>query len=94
MQTTYFTCSSAAPRQSNLVDLAQFRQKQFAAQRDSLARKPEADWQEPGFRPVVLALTGEERRRARRERQAWRLDLCASAAVVVMTLIFTLRVLL
>lgn len=92
MQTTDRKCS--APSRNSLIDLAQFRQRQFAAQWDSLARKPEEPAQASGFCPVVLSLTWEERRRARRERQAWRLDLCASAAVVVMTMVFTLRVLL
>ena len=40
---------------------------------------------------MVLTLSPEERRRARRERQAWRLDLCASLAVIVMTAAFLLR---
>ena len=94
MQTTYYKRPAAPVSQGNLVDLAQFRQKMCAAQRDNLARRLEEDREETGFRPVVLTLTREERRRARRERQAWTLDLCASLAVVAMTLVFTLRILL
>ena len=92
MRTTHTACSYPAPRQNNLVDLAQFRRRQAMAPRDS--GRSSGLWREAGFCPVVLTLSLPERRRARRERQAWRLDLCASLAVVVMTLAFTLRVFL
>ena len=41
----------------------------------------------------IIYLT-ELRRRARRERQAWCLEICSSVAVILMTAVFTLRVLL
>ena len=81
MQTMYYKTSNFIQHTGNMVDLNEFRRRQAAAApRDSLARQPE-----------VEAYLPEERRRARRERQAWRLDACASAAVIVMTLAFLLR---
>ena len=95
MQTIYYKTSNFIQHTGNIIDLSELRRRQAAAQRDSLARQPEVEAylpeEEPGFRPVVLTLSPEERRRARRERQAWRLDACASAAVIVMTLAFLLR---
>ena len=95
MQTMYYKTSNFIQHTGNIIDLAELRRRQAAAQRDSLARQPEVEAylpeEEPGFRPVVLTLSPEERRRARRERRAWRLDACASAAVIVMTLAFLLR---
>ncbi len=95
MQTMYYKTSNFIQHTGNIIDLTELRRRQAAAQRDSLARQPEVEAylpeEEPGFRPVVLTLSPEERRRARRERQAWRLDACASAAVIVMTLAFLLR---
>ena len=95
MQTIYYKTSNIIQYTGNIIDLTELRRRQAAAQRDSLARQPEVEAylpeEEPGFRPVVLTLSPEERRRARRERQAWRLDACASAAVIVMTLAFLLR---
>ena len=95
MKTMYFKTSNFIQHTGNMIDLAELRRRQALAQRDSLARQPEVEAylpeEEPGFRPVVLTLSPEERRRARRERQAWRLDACASAAVIVMTLAFLLR---
>ena len=99
MQTMYYKTSNFIRHTGNIIDLNELRRKQAAiAQRDSLARQPDADaWyleEEPAFRPVVLIVTPEERRRARRERRAWRLDACASLAVIAMTLAFALRMIL
>ena len=98
MQTIYNNTSRFIQPAGNIIDLAELRRRQAAAQRDSLARQPEVEAylpeEEPGFRPVVLTLSPEERRRARRERRAWRLDACASGAVIVMTLAFLLRMVL
>ena len=97
MKTVYYKTSNFIAHTGNIVDLNELRRKQAAAQRDSLARQPEA-WrvpeEEPAFRPVVATLTPEERRRAARERRAWRLDACASLAVILMTAVFILRMLL
>ena len=96
-QTSHFICHSG-----NVVDLEEFRRKLALTQRDSLARQLEEP-EEPeeqenvepsAFHPVVLTMTGRERRRARRNRQAWMLDACASLAVILMTLFFALRVML
>ena len=98
MKTMYYQTSNFIQHTGNIIDLGELRRRQALAQKDSLARQPEEGlWipeEEPAFRPVVLTLSPEERRRARRERQAWRLDVCASAAVVLMTLAFALRMLL
>lgn len=103
MQTMYYKTSNFIEHTGNLVDLGEFRRRQSLAQADSLARQPAPFYGEPepwqtseesGFRPVVLTLSRSQRRRAREERQAWRLDACASLAVVFMTLIFALRVML
>lgn len=83
---------------SNIVDLAELRRRQELAQRDSLARQPrEGSWvpeETAGFRPEVLTATREERRRARRERLAWRLEACACLSVILMAAAFALRVLI
>lgn len=97
MQTTYYQTSNFIQHSGNMIDLTEFRRRAMA-QRDSLARQPQEDlWdtgEEPAFRPVLLEITPEERRRARRERRAWRLDVCASLAVILMTAVFALRMLL
>lgn len=99
MRMTYYKTSNFIQRTGNVVDLNEFRHRQAAAaQRDSLARQPEVEAylpeEEPGFQPMVLTLSPEERRRARRERRAWRLDACASLAVIAMTLVFVLWMIL
>ena len=100
MQTMYYKTSNFIRHTGSVIDLTELRRRQAAAaQRDSLARQPELFLgeevtEEPAFRPVVLTMSRPQRRRARRERQAWRLDACASLAVVVMTLVFALRVML
>ena len=99
MQTMYYKTSNFIQHSGNVVDLEEYRRRQAAAaQRDSLARQPEAAlWPEedsPAFQPVVLTPTLAQRRRARRVRRAWTLDACASLAVVLMTLLFALRVII
>ena len=98
MQTMYYKTSNFIQHAGNIIDLTELRRRQAAAQWDSLARQPEVEVylpeEEPGFQPVVLTLSPEERRRTRRERRAWRLDAYASLAVVLMTLVFALRVML
>lgn len=97
MKTMYDKTSSFIQHTGNIIDLSELRRRQALAQRDSLARQPEEPCvpeEQPAFRPVVLTLSPEGRRRAQRERQAWRLDVCASAAVILMTLVFALRMLL
>lgn len=105
MQTVYYQTSSFIRHTGNLVDLEEFRRKSALAQADSLARQPEPLYsaeelesserqEDSGFQPVVLTMSPPQRRQARRVRQAWALDACASLAVVLMTLVFTLRVIL
>lgn len=97
METVYYKTSNFIQHSGNVIDLDELRRRQAAAQRDCLARQPEKPWrapEEPVFRPVVVTLSPEERRRARRERRAWQLDACASLAVILMTAVFALRMLL
>lgn len=102
MQTTYYKTSNFIQHSGNVVDLEHFRQKRALAQRDSLARQfTDGGWPQearkrarPAFQPVVLATTPAQRRRARKERRAWKLDVCASLSVILMTVIFALRVIL
>ena len=98
MKTVYYKTSNFIQHTGNIVDLNELRRRQAAAQRDSLARQPEEPWRAPEegpvFRPVVVTLTPEERRRARRERRAWQLDACASLAVILMTAVFVLHMVL
>ena len=104
MRTMYYKTSNFIQHTGNVIDLTELRRRQAAiAQRDSLARQPEPLFEaeessevleEPAFRPVVLTLSKQQRRRARQARRAWTLDACASLAVVLMTLAFALRVML
>lgn len=98
METKFHKLSRFSRRTSNVVDLAEFRRRQLLSQRDSLARKPEsAFWdteENPSFLPVVLSISSAERRRARQQRRAWMLDVCASVSVILMTVVFALRMLL
>lgn len=99
MQTMYYKTSNFIQHSGNMIDLAELRRRQAAAQQDSLARQPEAVYipeerSEPGFRPVVLTMSRAQRRRARRERRAWTLDAYASVAVILMTAAFLIQMVL
>lgn len=97
MRTMYYQTSNFIQHTGSLVDLGEFRRRAALAQEDSLARQPEvlpAAEAEPNFCPVVMTMSPAQRRRARRIRRAWTLDAYASLAVILMTLVFTLRVLL
>ena len=76
MKTMYYKTSNFIQHSGNVVDLGEFRRRLDLAQQDSLARQPE-EVSEPVFRPVVLTMDEEARRRA-------------SLAVVFMTLAFVL----
>lgn len=96
MQTMYFETSSYIRHEGNLVDLAAYRQKLSAASGGSWPRQfeeaaePEEELREAP-RLAVLPARGArpEPPRARRARRAHRLalalDLCASLAVIVLT---------
>ena len=102
MQTMYYKTSNFVQHSGNVVDLELFRQKRALTQQDSLARQfTDGGWSQetgkrtrPAFQPVVLTTTPAQRRRARKERRAWKLDICASLSVILMTVIFALRVIL
>ena len=99
MQTIYYTTPNFIHHTGNVVDLDEYRRKLALSQEGSLAPQPreevcfsagyeEEDQEAPRLREI----------RPRRTRQARRslllLDACASLCVVVMTLTFTLRVLM
>ena len=77
MRITYYKTSSFIQHTGSIIDLAELRRRQAAAQRDSLARQPESVLPPeepdacgaPGFRPVVLTMSQSQRRRARQERR-------------------------
>lgn len=99
MQTIYYHTNQFICHQDNVIDLEDYRRKQTLAQEGSLAPKsqPEefylpieqghADWEQPALRQT---------RSGRRQKlcRAVVLDVCASLGIVVMTLTFTLRVLI
>ena len=72
MRITYYKTSSFIQHTGSIIDLAELRRRQAAAQRDSLARQPESvlppeepdACEAPGFRPVVLTMSQSQRRRA------------------------------
>ncbi|RKI68650.1 hypothetical protein D7V91_07545 [bacterium 1xD42-67] len=97
MQTMYYPISDHVQPAGEIVDLEELRRRRAQAQRDSLARSPEPapeEMEERLFHPVVLTTAREDRRQARREQRSWVLDICASLAVVFMTLVFALRILM
>lgn len=83
---------------SNIVDLTELRRRRTPVQQDSLVRQPREEFwvpeEAPGFRPVVLTADREQRRRERRERLGWRLEICACLSVILMAAAFALRILL
>ena len=98
MQTIYYSTSNYIRHTGNVIDLNEYRRKLTLAQEGSLAPQPEedyvpdpaaqAEWERPVLREVPL------RKARRRSSRALLLDLCASLSVVVMTLTFTVRVLM
>lgn len=97
MQTIYTTTSNITSRPSNIVDLAEYRRKRPLAREGSLAPQSRImDW-EPCLEddeetPMLWEV--KSRRSSRRQRRALTLDTWASVGVLVMTLTFTLRVLM
>lgn len=97
MQTIYTTTSNITSRPDNIVDLAEYRRKLALAQEGSLAPQPRTMDCEPFLEegegtPILREV--EPRRSSRRQRRALTLDAWASVGVLVMTLTFTLRVLM
>lgn len=97
MQVIYTTTSNITSRASNVIDLAEYRRKLALDQEGSLAPQPRAldclSFQEDEEEaPALRALPS--RRSARRRDRGLMLDALASVGVVMMTLTFTLRVLL
>ena len=104
MKTMYAQTSHFIRHTGNIVNLDEYRRRPELAwetslvQQAGLSRETEEGSRipedAPGFCPMVLTMSRAERQSARRERRAWCLDVCASLAVVFMTLAFALRVLL
>lgn len=108
MQTIYTTTTHFVRRSGNVVDFQDYRRRLALTQEGSLAPRPReeasrwtGDWaEEPQEeeRPqlYVLEPVQEARpsRRERREHRALVLDVCASLGVVIMTLVFSLQLVL
>lgn len=95
MQTVYYTTSNFIRHTGNVVDLGEYRRRMSMAQEGSLAPQPE--WEEPAHEQaaeLTVLPAVRPRRTSRRERRAWILDACASLGVVVMTVVFTVQVIL
>lgn len=99
MQTIYYATPNFIRHTGNVVDLNEYRRRLAMAQEGSLAPQPEAEyagdldraeWEPSGARVVRLP-QARQRRRLLSRPLLW--DLCASLSVVVMTLTFTVRVL-
>ena len=92
MQTVYYQTSNFIRHTDNVVDLNEYRRKMALAQEGSLAPKPQVqDFEEEWEQPVLREIT--PRRSRQREKRAMVLDLCASLSVVIMTLTFTIQLL-
>ena len=92
MQTVYYTTSNFIRHTGNVVDLSEYRRK-LAQAEGSLAPAPIQEG--PSVRPFPHLTEVERPRQERAPRRLPRLSLdgWASVAVLVMTLTFTLRVL-
>ena len=92
MQTVYYTTSNFIHHTGNVVDLSEYRRK-LAQAEGSLAPAPIQEG--PSVRPFPHLTEVERPRQERAPRRLPRLSLdgWASVAVLVMTLTFTLRVL-
>ena len=94
MQTIYYTTNSFVRREGNVIDLADYRRRQQQADFcEAEETAPPCPVHEifPGAQNM---LTPEQKRRRRRVRQAWTLDVCASLSIVIMTAAFTVQVLM
>ena len=94
MQTIYYSTPNFIRHTGNVVDLDAYRQKLTLSRRDNLApqlEEEDACWGAPeqGAGPASARL----RRGSRRARRALRLDCAASLCVILMTVLFSLRVL-
>ena len=94
MQTIYYTTTNFVRHTGNVVDLGEYRRKLALAQEGNLAPQPQAqEMEESPALHLVTEAPRRSRRTERADRRAWTLDICASMGVLLMTLTFTLRVL-
>ena len=94
MQTIFYSTANIVSRPGKIVDLAEYR-RSAARERTAVPTLPREPWEESeqgGEAPQPVS--PRPRRRERRRRGALLLDACASLSVVVMTLSFTLYLLL
>lgn len=100
MQTIYTTTPNITSHTGNIVDLADYRRRLALDGEGSLAPQPQAldfpsCWAGGEEEETAPVLREESHRRShRRERRALLLDGLASVGVLVMTLSFTLRILM
>ena len=90
MQTIYYSTTNFVRHTGNVVDLEMYRQKLALAETGSLAPQLE---EQPEVWTDDRPVPARERHSVRRARRAMGLDCLASLCVVVMTLVFTLRIL-
>ena len=88
MQTLYYTTKSFIRHQDNVVDLTEYRRRLAQAVQ---AQDPEEE--DPAPQAQAEPRRSRRSHTGRASRGALFLDGCASLGVVVMTVIFTLRVL-
>ena len=93
MQMIYYSTTNFIQHRGNLVDLDEFRWK-LARARGEEQPDREEEPPCPALRVPAHAPRQRDPRAARRRRQVWALDACASLGVIVMTLSFALRVML
>ena len=99
MQTIYYNTNNFISHTSNVVSLEDYRHKLTLAQEGSLAPQPAQEPLEmtPPIReiwPQADAQQVRPRRHVQRQQRALFLDLLASASVLVMTVTFTVQILL
>ncbi|MGE4275828.1 MAG: hypothetical protein AB7E30_01475 [Lawsonibacter sp.] len=97
MQTIYYSTNHFIRHQDNVINLEEYRRRQALAQEGSLAPQPQPEEYDPAMEEEVReqpALRKMDPRCRRNLRGALVLDICASLGIVLMTLTFTLRVLI
>ena len=87
MQTIYYSTTNFIQHRGNLVDLDEFRWK-LARARGEEQPDREEEPPCPALRAPAHAPRQRDPRAARRRRQVWALDACASLGVIVMNVSF------
>lgn len=99
MQTIYYNTNNFITHTSNVVSLEDYRSKLALAQEGNLAPQPAAYPQEQETQSPIREIwpqaeQARPRRHVRRQQRALFLDILASLGVLVMTVTFTVQILL